>query len=112
MNSKKNKILITGSAGFMGSHLYDTLFAMGHKVYGVDDLSGGYTRNISQKKYFTKLDLRDRKKVAKYVDKIKPEVIFHLAADATEGRSQFTPLSAMDRNLVAYLNLLVPAIKN
>lgn len=109
---KKPKILITGSAGFMGSHLYDALFAQNYEVYGVDDLSGGYTRNISQKKYFTKLDLRDRKKTALYIEKLKPEIIFHLAADATEGRSQFTPFSAVDRNLVAYMNLLVPAIKH
>lgn len=109
---KKNKILVTGSAGFMGSHLYDQLFSMGYQVYGVDDLSGGFMRNVSQKRFFTKLDLRDRAKTAAYIEKLKPEIIFHLAADATEGRSQFTPFSAMDRNLVAYMNLLVPAIKN
>lgn len=38
-------------------------------------------------------------------------MIFHLAADATEGRSQFTLLSALDRNLAAYMNILIPAIK-
>lgn len=108
----KAKVLVTGSAGFIGSHVYDLLFAMGHEVYGVDDLSGGYMRNVSQKKFFTKLDLRDRKKTAKYISKLKPDIIFHLAADATEGRSQFTPFSAIDRNLVAYTNLLIPAIKH
>ena len=108
---KKIKILVTGSAGFIGSHIYDQLFDMGYEVYGVDDLSGGFMRNVSQKRFFTKLDLRDRAKVAAYVEKLKPEIIFHLAADATEGRSQFTPFSAIDRNIVAYTNLLVPAIK-
>lgn len=111
MRSNKPKILVTGSAGFIGSHIYDLFFAIGHEVYGVDDLSGGFMRNVSQKKYFTKLDLRDRTKTEAYVKKIKPDIIFHLAADATEGRSQFTPFSAMDRNIVAYKNLLVPAIK-
>src|SRR3989344_2800643 len=109
---KKPKILVTGSAGFMGSHLYDRLFDAGHEVYGVDDLSGGFMKNVSQKTFFTKLDLRDREKTADYIGQIKPEIIFHLAADATEGRSQFTPHSAIDRNLVAYANLLIPAIKN
>ncbi len=108
----RTKILVTGSAGFMGSHLYDRLFNMGYQVYGVDDLSGGFMRNVSQKRFFTKLDLRDRVKTAAYITKLKPEIIFHLAADATEGRSQFTPFSAMDRNLVAYMNVLIPAIKN
>ena len=111
MKSKKTKILVTGSAGFMGSHLYDRLFDAGYEVYGVDDLSGGFIENVSQKIFFTKLDLRDRKKTADYVDRIKPEVVFHLAADATEGRSQFTPHSAIDRNLVAYANILIPAIR-
>ena len=109
---KKQKILVTGSAGFIGSHVYDQLFDAGHEVYGVDDLSGGFMKNISQKKFFTKLDLRDRAKTTRYIEEIRPELIFHLAADATEGRSQFTPFSALDRNLVAYMNLLVPAIKN
>jgi UDP-glucose 4-epimerase len=81
-------------------------------VYALDDLSGGFKRNLPKGARFTKLDLRDRKKTSAYIAKIKPEIIFHLAADATEGRSQFTPLSAIDRNLVAYMNLLVPAIKN
>lgn len=110
--SRNPKILVTGSAGFMGSHLADQLGAAGYQVYGLDDLSGGFMRNVSQPKFFTRLDLRDRPRTARYLEKLKPEIIFHLAADATEGRSQFTPFSAMDRNLVAYLNLLVPAIKN
>lgn len=108
----KNKILVTGSAGFIGSHIYDQLFAAGHEVYGLDDLSGGFMRNVSQKKFFTKLNLCDRAKTAKFISDLKPDTIFHLAADATEGRSQFTPFSAIDRNIVAYTNLLVPAIKH
>lgn len=111
MNSNKPKILVTGSAGFIGSHVYDLLFSAGYEVCGVDDLSGGFMRNVSQKKYFTKLDLRNRAKTDAYVKKIKPDIIFHLAADATEGRSQFTPFSATDRNVVAYVNLLIPAIR-
>lgn len=105
------RILVTGSAGFMGSHLVDALIKKGFKnVYGADDLSGGYLDNVSPKSFFTKLDLRDKKKTLVLVTKVKPELIFHLAADATEGRSQFTPISCTERNYFAYLNLLVPAI--
>ena len=109
---KKMKILVTGSAGFIGSHIYDLLFDMGHEVYGIDDLSGGFMRNVSHPKFFDQIDLRDRKATEEYIKGLKPEMIYHLAADATEGRSQFTPFSAVDRNLVAYTNLIVPAIKN
>lgn len=107
------KILVTGCAGFMGSHLVKDLIKMGYQnVYGVDDLSGGYLDNVDPKSFFTQLDLRNKEKTAQYIEQIKPELIFHLAADATEGRSQFTPLSATERNYLAYLHLLVPAVKN
>lgn len=107
------KILVTGAAGFMGSHLVDELIEKKeHEVYGVDDLSGGYKANIPVCCNFTKLDLRDRKNTEVYINKVKPHILYHLAADATEGRSQFTPLSALERNLCAYMYTLVPAIKN
>ncbi len=109
---KKKKILVTGAAGFIGSHLVDSLIDLGHEVFSVDDLSGGYLENINPKSKFTNLDLRLEKDVEKYIDKIKPQYVFHLAADAAEGRSQFTPLSSTQRNYNAYLNVLIPSIKN
>jgi len=107
-----SKILVTGGAGFMGSHLVDYLVKLGkHQVYAVDDLSGGYKDNVNPKAKFTKLDLRNGKKTEEYIAKIKPELLYYLAADASEGRSQFTPLSSTERNYLAYMYTLVPAIK-
>lgn len=105
-------VMVTGAAGFMGSHLVDALIALGHEVHGVDDLSGGFKRNIHPESHFTPLDLRETAATRRYVESIKPEVIYHLAADATEGRSQFTPLECTQRNYLAYLNVLVPAINS
>lgn len=106
----KKTILVTGAAGFMGSHLVDYLIETGHRVCGVDDLSGGFLANVNPKSEFIKLDLRNKAKTAKVISKLKPKLIYHLAADASEGRSQFTPLSATERNYLAYMYLLVPAI--
>jgi len=106
----KQRILVTGAAGFMGSHLVDALVKEGHEVYGVDDMSGGFWRNVNPQSHFTKLDLRGREATREFVTRVKPEILFHLAADATEGRSQFTPVTCTERNLVAYLHTLVPAI--
>lgn len=107
------KILVTGAAGFMGSHLVDSLVSQKkHQVFAADDLSGGYKRNVNPQAHFTKIDLRDHQKTEKYINRIKPELLFHLAADASEGRSQFTPISAVERNYLAYIYTLVPCIKN
>lgn len=107
------RILITGGAGFIGSHVAEYLKeTTNHKLFIVDDLSGGFTRNIPKGVIFEKLDLRDKVKTEQLILKIKPQLIYHLAADATEGRSQFTPISATERNQLSYMYLLVPAIKN
>lgn len=109
---KFKRILVTGAAGFMGSHLVDYLLGRGAEVYGLDDLSGGYLRNVNPKSRFTVLDLRDKRATADYINQVKPDLIYHLAADASEGRSQFTPQECTERNYFSYLNLLIPAIKN
>ncbi len=105
------RVLVTGAAGFMGSHAVDRLLDHGHEVTAADSLIGGYVENVNPSAEFVECDLADREAAAALVESSNPEVIFHYAADATEGRSQFTPLSSMDNNVVGYLNTLVPAIE-
>jgi UDP-glucose 4-epimerase len=108
----RQRMLVTGSAGFLGCHLVDALLDRGEcEVYGVDDLSGGFERNVNPKSQFTILDLRDKEKTRQYIHEIKPEIIFHLAATASVGLSQFTPIASTERNYNAYLNVLIPAIQ-
>ena len=106
------KILITGAAGFMGSHLVDILVKKKeYEIFAVDDLSGGYVENVDKKAHFTKLDLRRRNQTEEYIKKIRPQLLYYLAADASEGRSPFTPISSTERNYLAYMYTLIPAIK-
>lgn len=108
---RKQRVLVTGAAGFMGSYVVDSLVARGDcEVYGVDDLSGGHKGNINPTSYFEKLDLRDKNRIKRLIDKIRPQLLYYLAADASEGRSLFTPISATERNILAYMYTLVPSI--
>lgn len=105
------KIICTGNLGFLGSHLTDEL-VKSHEVIGIDNLSGGFEENGNPECQQYIVDLRDREKIKNICEKEKAEVLYHFAADATEGRSQFTPTSAIENNLNAYINILIPFLKN
>jgi UDP-glucose 4-epimerase len=109
MNTKK--ILVTGGAGFIGSHLADLLIQKGHSVNCIDDLSGGKEANIAKGVQFFDCDLRDIEKTDKIIQTIKPEIVYHLAANAAENKAQFSPIDITSRNWNAFINTLVPSIK-
>ena len=106
------RILVTGGAGFIGSHLVDRLISNNFKVFIIDDLSGGFKRNIHKKATFFQCDLRNAKKTDAIISKIKPEIVFHLAANAAENKAQFSPIDVTSRNYNTFINTLVPAIRN
>ena len=101
------KILITGSAGFMGSHLFEYLLKEGHTVLGIDNYSIGNFEHPQ----IVNIDLLDKEGIENIVKTFQPEIVYHLAAWAHEGLSQFCPIRITENNYNGYLNVLIPAIK-
>lgn len=110
------KILLTGAAGFIGSHLADKLLAEGHEIIIVDDLSGGNMNNLahinSSKVTMYHYDCRDTDKIEEIFKKYKPEIVYHLAANAAEGKSHFAPIDIFTRSYNSFLNVLISGIRN
>lgn len=101
------RILVTGAAGFMGSHLFDLLADQLHYVVGIDNYSLGTYKHTD----IFNLDLRNKEEVDTLIHVFKPEIVYHLAAWAHEGLSQFAPINITENNYNAYLNTLIPAVK-
>ncbi|MFQ5780396.1 MAG: NAD-dependent epimerase/dehydratase family protein, partial [Nitrospiria bacterium] len=80
------KILVTGGAGFIGSHLVDRLIQEGHQVVVVDNLSTGKKKNIHKEASFYKMDILS-KRIERVFQKEKPEIISHHAAQMDVRRS-------------------------
>ena len=106
------KALVTGGAGFIGSTLVDRLLAEGHAVDVVDDLSSGSLANLAEARAtpgyeltFHKLDIREAA-VTELVAHRRPEVIFHLAAQADVRVSVARPAFDAEVNLIGTLNVL------
>ncbi len=100
------KILVTGGAGFIGSHLVDALIAKGHRLVVVDNLSTGFQKNINPRAKFYKTDLTHFESVKKIMKKEKPEVVFHLAAQMNVRKSVENPLFDAKNNILASINLI------
>ena len=104
------KILVTGIAGFLGSHVADRLIQQGHSVSGLDNLVGGYQDNIPKGAIFYNLDLLD-------YDELKnafsdQEIIIHTACTAYEGLSVFSPAYVSANTFQITLNALSWAIRS
>jgi len=99
------KILVTGGAGFIGSHLVDKLIEEGHEVAVVDDLSAGKKENLNPKAGFYKIDICSPE-ISGIFEKEKPEVVFHLAAQINVRKSVENPLKDAEINILGSLNIL------
>ena len=99
------KILVTGGAGFIGSHIVEAYLSAGHEVVVVDDLSTGYSHNLPKGVLLHKADIRSER-LAEVFEAERPEVVNHQAARANVRESFEKPLLYADVNVIGSVNLL------
>jgi UDP-glucose 4-epimerase len=99
------RILVTGGAGFIGSHLVDRLIQEGHEVVVVDDLSSGKEENINPRAKFYRMDIGNSQLKEIFAQE-NPEIIYHLAAQVSVTKAVADPLWDAQINILGSLNLL------
>jgi UDP-glucose 4-epimerase len=102
------RVLVTGGAGFIGSHVSEALVAVGDEVHVVDDLSSGNPENLPEGAVLHELDIRSTE-LAELVGVVQPHVIFHLAAQADVGTSVKQPALDADVNVIGTIRVLEAA---
>jgi UDP-glucuronate 4-epimerase len=110
------KIIVTGTAGFIGFHLSNKLLTLNHKVYGIDNLNNYYDVSLKKKRLlllkkkknflFFKIDISNKKKLEKIFQKTKPDIVINLAAQAGVRYSLLNPQAYVDSNITGFLNIL------
>jgi len=98
--------LVTGGAGFIGSHVAERLLAAGHFVVVLDDLSGGSLANLPEGVEFEEGSILDVTKVDQLFEKYKFDYVYHLAAYAAENLSHFIKKFNYENNLIGSVNLI------
>lgn len=104
--------LVTGGAGFMGSHVADCLLAMGHDVVVMDDLSGGFRENVPGGATFVHGSITDADLVSRLFTVHRFDYVYHLAAYAAEGLSHFIKHFNYTNNLIGSVNLINASINH
>jgi UDP-glucose 4-epimerase len=105
------KVVLTGGAGFIGSHIADLLIKEGHKLTVIDNLSSGKIENVPPLATFYKLDILDPS-LGDILKQEAPEVIIHHAAQISVRRSVEDPMFDMEINIRGTLNLLQNAVQH
>jgi UDP-glucose 4-epimerase len=105
------KSLITGGAGFIGSHVAKHCLQLGHEVIALDDLSGGFEDHVPGGVQFIKGSVTDEKFISKLFSEHTFDYVYHLAAYAAEGLSHFIRRYNYNTNLIGSINLINEAVK-
>lgn len=108
----KTTVLVTGGAGFIGSHVAKHCLDMGYEVIVLDDLSGGFEDHIPDGASFVKGSVYDEALVEDLFNQYKFTYVYHLAAYAAEGLSHFIRRFNYNNNLVGSINLINESVKH
>ncbi len=104
------KILVTGGAGFIASHIVDALIEHGNQVVVVDNLSTGFKRNLNPRAKFYHISITD-KKLAEIFDIEKPDIVSHHAAQMVVARSVRDPIFDASENILGGLNVILNCVR-
>ena len=92
------RIVVTGGAGYIGSHFCKYAKSKGHKIFTIDNLSTGYKKFVKWGDFFL-IDVRDSKKLYEILSEIKPDFLVHFAASAYVQESFINPLDYISNNI-------------
>src|SRR5216683_3661362 len=104
--------LVTGGAGFIGSHVADELLQAGHAVVALDDLSGGFEDNVPNGASFVRGSILDHELIDRLFSQFHFTYVYHLAAYAAEGLSHFIKRFNYNNNLIGSVNLINAAVNH
>lgn len=105
-------MLVTGGAGFMGSHVSEHLLRSGHRTVVLDDLSGGFEENVPAGAIFVNGSILDHELVNHLFEKYQFDCVYHLAAYAAEGLSHFIKRFNYSNNLIGSVNLINASVNH
>jgi UDP-glucose 4-epimerase len=104
--------LVTGGAGFIGSHVAEHLARKGHRVVVLDDLSGGFTENVPENCRFVEGSILDHALIDRLFSEHRFDYVYHLAAYAAEGLSHFIKRFNYNNNVIGSINLINAAVNH
>ena len=107
-----NSVLVTGAAGFIGSHVAEHCRKLGMEVIGLDDLSGGFLENVPKGVNFIEGSITDQGLISRLFAEHRFEYVYHLAAYAAEGLSHFIRHFNYETNLIGSVNLINESVKH